>query len=145
MEQDEDLGNKGWTVRFKQNAIASRRIHQNFHIDYKRLEKLAANNEVIDLSKHPELFTRNIDSWKVNEDYNDISLSGFSKQAQKFASAYRIPLIEFNKMPFWYKFNELFGIHTNTINTSHMLRTKIVHNLWTNQTYQIIVNKLLTI
>lgn len=48
------------------------------------------------------------------------SLSGFSKQAQKFASAYRIPLIEFNKMPFWYKFNELFGIHTNTINTSHI-------------------------
>ena len=29
------------------------------------------------------------------------SLTGFTVQAQKFAATYRIPLIEFNKLPFW--------------------------------------------
>ena len=66
MEQDEDLGSKGCSVRFKQNAIANRRIHQNYHIDYKRLEELAAHNEVIDLSKHPELYTKN--SWLMSDE-----------------------------------------------------------------------------
>lgn len=38
------------------------------------------------------------------------SMSGFSIQGQNFAAAYRIPLIEFNKMPFWKDFCEQAGI-----------------------------------
>ena len=37
------------------------------------------------------------------------SLNGFSTQAQKFAAAYRIPLIEFNKLPFWHDFCNTIG------------------------------------
>ncbi len=48
------------------------------------------------------------------------SLSGFSNQAQKFAATYRIPLIEFNKMPYWYKFNELFDICNDLIDPSNI-------------------------
>lgn len=34
-------------------------------------------------------------------------LSGYTIQAQKFAATYRIPLLEFNKMPFWNRFLDL--------------------------------------
>lgn len=37
------------------------------------------------------------------------ALSGFTTQAQEFATAYRIPLIEFNKLPFWNEFCQTVG------------------------------------
>lgn len=37
------------------------------------------------------------------------ALSGFTTQAQEFAAAYRIPLIEFNKLPFWNEFCQTVG------------------------------------
>lgn len=37
------------------------------------------------------------------------SMSGFTKPAQNFAATHRIPLIEFNKMPFWHEFCRLAG------------------------------------
>ena len=37
------------------------------------------------------------------------ALSGFTLPAQKFAEAYRIPLIEFNKLPFWTDFCQALG------------------------------------
>lgn len=37
------------------------------------------------------------------------SLSGFTVQAQEFAASHRIPLLEFDRMPFWYAFCELLG------------------------------------
>lgn len=37
------------------------------------------------------------------------SLSGYTVPAQKFAATYRIPLLEFNRMPFWNEFCELIG------------------------------------
>lgn len=45
------------------------------------------------------------------------ALSGFTTQAQEFAAAYRIPLIEFNKLPFWNDFCQTVGysdFHFNT-------------------------------
>lgn len=36
------------------------------------------------------------------------SMAGFTLQAQEFAASHRIPLLEFNKMPFWNKFLKLF-------------------------------------
>lgn len=40
------------------------------------------------------------------------SMSGFTAAAQNFAATHRIPLIEFNKMPFWMDFCEALG-HMN--------------------------------
>ena len=37
------------------------------------------------------------------------SMSGFTVPAQNFAATHRIPLIEFNKMPFWKKFCAVIG------------------------------------
>lgn len=37
------------------------------------------------------------------------ALNGYSLPAQKFAATYRIPLLEFNRMPFWNRFCEMFG------------------------------------
>ena len=37
------------------------------------------------------------------------ALNGFTVPAQKFAATYRIPLIEFDKMPFWQTFVDLLG------------------------------------
>ena len=37
------------------------------------------------------------------------ALNGFTTPAQKFAAAYRIPLIEFNKLPFWSDFCTAIG------------------------------------
>lgn len=37
------------------------------------------------------------------------STNGFSIQAQNFAATYRIPLIEFNKMPFWKEYINAFN------------------------------------
>ncbi|WP_102050150.1 hypothetical protein [Pygmaiobacter massiliensis] len=44
------------------------------------------------------------------------SISGYTVPAQKFAATYRIPLLEFNRMPFWNEFCELIsnrGIYQN--------------------------------
>ncbi len=35
------------------------------------------------------------------------ALNGYTVPAQKFAATYRIPLLEFNKMPFWHEFNDV--------------------------------------
>lgn len=37
------------------------------------------------------------------------AFTGFTIQAQEFAASHRIPLLEFNKMPFWTDFCELLG------------------------------------
>lgn len=45
--------------------------------------------------------------YKNNRYYYQVAvaaLNGFTVSAQKFAATYRIPLIEFNKMPFWGRF-----------------------------------------
>ena len=45
------------------------------------------------------------------------ALAGFTTQAQKFAATYRIPLIEFNKLPFWIDFCNALGydnLHFNS-------------------------------
>lgn len=42
-DKDEDLSDMGWTVYFKQNAEATRRIHLNFHIDEKKTEEIRKN------------------------------------------------------------------------------------------------------
>ncbi len=39
------------------------------------------------------------------------SLSGFTVQAQEFAASHRIPLLEFDRMPFWNAFCELLGYY----------------------------------
>lgn len=41
------------------------------------------------------------------------SLSGYTVPAQEFAATYRIPLLEFNRMPFWNEFCELIGNRGN--------------------------------
>ena len=44
------------------------------------------------------------------------ALNGFTVPAQKFAATHRIPLIEFDQMPFWVRFLNLLGrcgMHTN--------------------------------
>lgn len=46
------------------------------------------------------------------------SLSGFTFQAQEFAATHRIPLLEFNKMPFWSEFWMLLGYDNNSIGDS---------------------------
>lgn len=61
------------------------------------------------------------------------ALNGFSTPAQKFAAAYRIPLIEFNKLPFWNDFCKAIGcedlrlnsrkVDLNTIGSEHELIT----------------------
>lgn len=66
--------------------------------------------------------TRRTDiAYKYNRYYYQVAvaaLNGFTVSAQKFAATYRIPLIEFNKMPFWSRFIDLLeeygmnvGIH----------------------------------
>lgn len=39
------------------------------------------------------------------------SFTGFTIQAQEFAASHRIPLLEFNKMPFWSDFCNLIGYY----------------------------------
>lgn len=45
------------------------------------------------------------------------SLTGFTVQAQKFAATYRIPLIEFNKLPFWDDFCTVTGYSNLNLNS----------------------------
>lgn len=57
--------------------------------------------------------TRRTDiTYKYNRYYYQVAvaaLNGFTVPAQKFATTYRIPLIEFDKMPFWETFLDLLG------------------------------------
>lgn len=49
-------------------------------------------------------------AYKYNRYYYQVAvaaINGFTIHAQKFATTYRIPLIEFNKMPFWNEFLDL--------------------------------------
>ena len=49
-------------------------------------------------------------AYKYNRYYYQVAvaaINGFTIPAQKFAATYRIPLIEFNKMPFWNRFLDL--------------------------------------
>lgn len=45
------------------------------------------------------------------------ALAGFTIPAQKFAATYRIPLIEFNKLPFWNEFCEAIGYGNLSFNS----------------------------
>lgn len=45
------------------------------------------------------------------------ALNGYTMQAQNFASTYRIPLIEFDRMPFWNDFCLLLGFNLTNNNT----------------------------
>ena len=40
------------------------------------------------------------------------SLNGYTPQAQEFAATYRIPLLEFNRLPFWTSFAEYLDMET---------------------------------
>ena len=48
------------------------------------------------------------------------ALNGFTTPAQKFAAAYRIPLIEFNKLPFWSDFCRAIGYEELKFNSSRV-------------------------
>lgn len=55
------------------------------------------------------------------------SMSGFSIPGQNFAAAHRIPLIEFNKMPFWEDFCELAGISLeNTLSQADISECSLI-------------------
>lgn len=55
------------------------------------------------------------------------SMSGFSIPGQNFAAAHRIPLIEFNKMPFWEDFCKPVGIPPDdTLSQSDISRDSII-------------------
>lgn len=63
------------------------------------------------------------------------SLSGFTVQAQEFAATHRIPLLEFDKMPFWSDFWMLLGydnvsfgdsIRGHRIPAVHMAENQII-------------------
>ena len=53
------------------------------------------------------------------------ALNGFTTPAQKFAAAYRIPLIEFNKLPFWSDFCTAIGYENLKFN-SHRVDLNII-------------------
>ena len=44
------------------------------------------------------------------------SLNGYTAPAQKFAATYRIPLLEFDRLPFWNEFCEMLGYRNLAIN-----------------------------
>ncbi len=44
------------------------------------------------------------------------SINGYTLPAQEFAATYRIPLLEFNKMPFWDKFCEIINYRNIDLN-----------------------------
>lgn len=60
------------------------------------------------------------------------SFKGFTVPAQEFAAAYRIPLIEFNKLPFWTAFcekigySDLLGNHNQDDSTPEILEEQLL-------------------
>lgn len=72
------------------------------------------NFDIVDINElNARRNTRRTDlTYKFNRYYYQVamvSMNGFTLQAQKFAATYRIPLIEFNKMPFWTSFVDLLS------------------------------------
>ena len=70
------------------------------------------NFDIVDINElNARRNTRRADlTYKFNRYHYQVaiaSMSGFTVPAQKFAATYRIPIIEFDKMPFWNKFVEL--------------------------------------
>ena len=51
------------------------------------------------------------------------SLNGYSPQAQEFAATYRIPLLEFDRLPFWSEFCEILG-YGDHLNGRHGTRER---------------------
>lgn len=90
------------------SALGLREDVNNFNIV--DIEELAARRQ-----QHyraiPQLFDRY--SYQVAV----AALNGFTTPAQKFAAAYRIPLIEFNKLPFWNDFCRAIGYEDLNFNT----------------------------
>ena len=100
------------------------------------------NFDIVDINElNARRNTRRTDlTYKFNRYYYQVamvSMNGFTLQAQKFAATYRIPLIEFNKMPFWTRFVDLLsenGVNkgrgsfysTNKAISDAELETKIV-------------------
>ena len=58
------------------------------------------------------------------------SMSGFTAQAQKFAAAYRIPLIEFTHMPYWNEFCRLLDPHDGRWQSDGELQDAIENLVW---------------
>ena len=54
------------------------------------------------------------------------STSGFSIPAQYYATAYRIPLIEFNRLPFWNEYCEMLGYKKNIISKKNNDHDQII-------------------
>lgn len=53
------------------------------------------------------------------------ALNGYTVPAQKFAATYRIPLLEFDKMPFWKKWDDLIENISNSISYSYGAQEQI--------------------
>ncbi len=51
------------------------------------------------------------------------ALNGYTPQAQEFAATYRIPLLEFNRLPFWDEFCRIFG-YGDCLSWSHGRRER---------------------
>ena len=51
------------------------------------------------------------------------SLDGYSPQAQEFAATYRIPLLQFDRLPFWNEFCEMLG-YGDHLNGRHGTRER---------------------
>ena len=51
------------------------------------------------------------------------SLNGYTPQAQEFAATYRIPLLEFDRLPFWNEFRKMLG-YRDYLNERHDTRER---------------------
>ena len=80
------------------------------------------NFNIVDMA---ELATRRRQNRRANPPVFDrysyqvaiAALAGFTTQAQEFAATYRIPLIEFNKLPFWSAFCQAIGYDNFNFNS----------------------------
>lgn len=52
-------------------------------------------------------------------------MNGYTVQAQKFAASYRIPLLEFDKMPFWDDFKEISDSISNNLYSEEEIEERI--------------------
>lgn len=53
-------------------------------------------------------------------------MEGYTISAQKFAATHRIPLIEFDKMPFWENFEKLLNYISKDISSSEEMEKKVL-------------------
>lgn len=80
------------------------------------------NFNIVDMA---ELATRRRQNRRANPPVFDrysyqvaiAALAGFTTQAQEFAATYRIPLTEFNKLPFWSAFCQAIGYDNFNFNS----------------------------